>query len=117
MLEKEDVGVGGSSSVARSRLLTGARSRIHGFSRLWYSGWCFSVSLSSQSSKLAFLRMWGERRMEEREEMLDWRQELLKLARRWSRMFPSPLLIDRTLDIVFMMAKIPHDASLSRRLT
>ena len=61
--------------------------------------------------------MWGERRMEEREEMLDWRQELLKLARRWSRMFPSPLLIDRTLDIVFMMAKIPHDASLSRRLT
>ena len=65
--------------------------------------------------------MWGERRMEEREEMLDWRQELLKLARRWSRMFPSPFLIDRTLDIVFMMAKeppkIPHDASLSRRLT
>ena len=61
--------------------------------------------------------MWGERRMEEREEMLDWRQELLKLARRWSRMFPSPLLIDRTLDIVFMMAKkpskIPHDTSLS----
>ena len=45
--------------------------------------------------------------MEEREEMLDWRQELLKLARRWSRMFPSPLLIDRTLDIVFMMAKEP----------
>ena len=87
VLEKEDEGVEGSSSVAR--LLPGGLSKIHGFVAEWYSG-CSLLSpvpcpLSSQSSKLGFLKMWGERRMEDREGMLDCRQLLLRLFRCCSR--------------------------------
>ena len=85
VLEKEDEGVEGSSSVAR--LLPGGLSKIQGFVAEWYSG-CSLLSpesLSSQSSKLGFLKMWGERRMEERDGMLDCRQLLLRLFRCCSR--------------------------------
>ena len=82
VLEKDDEGVDGISSVASS-LFPGGRSKIQGFVAEWYSG--STLSFSSQSSKLGFLRMWGESRMEEREGMLDWRQWLLRLLRCCSR--------------------------------
>ena len=86
MVENEDEGVDGSSSVAL--LLPGGLSKIQGFVAEWYSGCCSLLSpesLSSHSSKLAFLRMWGERRMAEREGMLDCKQLLFRLLSCCSR--------------------------------